>query len=231
MSDEATRGIDLASVDRVVRSTRSVRRHLDRPVPADIIEEAIDVALQAPTGANSQGWRFVVVTDGAVRKRIGELYRRGSALYLQGKTGLSRTGMSVASEYAADDPRALRMGEVVKSAVYLIENIDRVPFHLIPCIQGRFVEENLFTQGAMWGSILSAAWSIMLALLSQGVASAWRTFTLLYEREMSEILGIPEGYTQAVLLPIAWLKSGDLGPAPRFSARGLTFWNRWGATR
>ena len=71
----------------------------------------------------------------------------------------------------------------------------------------------------------------MLALRARGVASAWTTFTLLYEREMSEILGIPEGYTQAVLLPIAWLKQGDLHPAPRFSARSLTFWNRWGATR
>ena len=83
----------------------------------------------------------------------------------------------------------------------------------------------------MWGSILPAAWSIMLALRARGVASAWTTFTLLYEREMSEILEIPEGYTQAVLLPIAWLKHGDLHPAPRFSARSLTFWNRWGATR
>ena len=233
MSNEATRGIDLASVDRVLRTTRSVRRRLDldRPVPAELIEEAIDVALQAPTGANSQGWRFVVVTDAAARKRIGKLYRRGSELYLQGKTGLSRTGMTVSSEYAADDPRALRMGAVVKSAVHLIENIDRVPVHLIPCLQGRFVQEDLFTQGAMWGSILPAAWSIMLALRARGVASAWTTFTLLYEREMSEILGIPEGYTQAVLLPIAWLKQGDLHPAPRFSARSLTFWNRWGATR
>ena len=71
MSNEATRGIDLASVDRVLRTTRSVRRRLDldRPVPAELIEEAIDVALQAPTGANSQGWRFVVVTDAAARKR------------------------------------------------------------------------------------------------------------------------------------------------------------------
>jgi nitroreductase len=117
-------------------------------VPADIIEEAIEVALQAPTGANSQGWRFVVVTDAAVRRRIGELYRRGSELYLQGKTGLSRTGMSVASEYAADDPRARRMGEVVKSAVYLIENIDRVPVHLIPCIQGALRRRGSFHAGS-----------------------------------------------------------------------------------
>jgi nitroreductase len=65
VNGSATSGIDLASVDRVLKSTRSVRLRLDleRPVPQEIVEECIEVALQAPTGANSQTWRFVVVTD------------------------------------------------------------------------------------------------------------------------------------------------------------------------
>ena len=233
MSDEATRGIDIESVHRVLRTTRSVRQRLDleRPVPPELVEEAIDVALQAPTGANSQGWRFVVVTDPEVRKRIGELYRKGSELYVGGKTGLSRTGVSVTQQYAADDPRQQRMPAVLKSAVYLIDNIDRVPVHLIPCLQGRFEREDVFTQGARWGSILPATWSIMLALRARGIASAWTTFTLLYEAEMRQILGIPEDFTQAALLPIAWLKSGDLHAAPRFPARQLTYWNGWGEER
>jgi nitroreductase len=211
MRSEATAGIDLASVDRVLKTTRSVRLRLDleRPVPEALLEEAIDVALQAPTGANSQDWRFVVVTDPGLRARLAEIYRKGSELYLQGKTGLSRTGMSVARQYAADDPRQRRMPAVVKSAVHLIESLARVPVHVIPCIAG----------------------SLMLALRARGVASAWTTFTLLYERETAELLGIPDGYTQAALLPVAWLKGGDLHAAPRFPARDVTFWNRWGAKR
>jgi nitroreductase len=233
MRSEATAGIDLASVDRVLKTTRSVRLRLDleRPVPEALLEEAIDVALQAPTGANSQDWRFVVVTDPGLRARLAEIYRKGSELYLQGKTGLSRTGMSVARQYAADDPRQRRMPAVVKSAVHLIESLARVPVHVIPCIAGRFEKEDVFTQGAMWGSILPATWSLMLALRARGVASAWTTFTLLYERETAELLGIPDGYTQAALLPVAWLKGGDLHAAPRFPARDVTFWNRWGAKR
>jgi nitroreductase len=222
--------IDLASVDHVLKTTRSVRLRLDleRPVPPPLIEEAIDVALQAPTGANSQDWRFVVVTDATLRAKLAELYRKGSELYLNGKTGLARTGMSVARQYAADDPRQQRMPAIVKSAVHLIENIHRVPMHVIPCIAGRFEKEDVFTQAAMWGSILPATWSLMLALRARGVASAWTTFTLLHERETGELLGIPENYTQAALLPVAWLKGGDLHPARRFPARDVTYWDRWG---
>ena len=225
--------IDLESVDRVLKTTRSVRLRLDleRPVPRSLIEEAIDVALQAPTGANSQDWRFVVVDDAGLRGKLAEIYRKGSELYLQGKTGLARTGMSVARQYAADDPRQRRMQAVVKSAVHLIENLHRVPVHLVPCIAGRFEKEDVFTQAAMWGSILPATWSLMLALRARGVASAWTTFTLLHEKETAELLGIPDGYTQAALLPVAWLKDGELHPAPRFPARDVTYWNRWNEAR
>lgn len=231
MGDEATRNLDLASVDRVLKTTRSVRRRLDleRPVPETLIEEAIDVALQAPTGANTQEWRFVVVTEAPLRKKLAEIYRKGSELYLKGQTGLNRIGMSVGRRYSADDPRQQRMPKVVESAVHLIDNLHRVPVHVIPCIAGRFEKEDVFTQGAMWGSILPATWSLMLALRARGVASAWTTFTLLHERETAELLGIPADYTQAALLPVAWLLGGDLRPAPRFPARQVTYWNRWGA--
>ena len=229
MAKEGRSTIDLASVDHVMKTTRSVRLRLDleRAVPRALIEEAIDVALQAPTGANSQDWRFVVVDDAALRAKLAELYRRGSELYLNGKTGLARTGMSVQRQYAADDPRQQRMPAVVKSAVHLIENLHRVPVHVIPCIAGRFEKEDVFTQAAMWGSILPATWSLMLALRARGIASAWTTFTLLYEKETADLLGIPESYTQAALLPVAWLKGGELHPAPRFPARDVTYWNRW----
>lgn len=233
MANEGVEKIDLASVDHVLKTTRSVRQRLDleRPVPESLIEEAIDIALQAPTGANSQEWRFVVVTDPAVRAKLADIYRKGADLYVQGNTGLERTGVSLAQQYAPDDPRQRRMAAVTKSAVYLIENLHRVPVHVVPYIAGRFEKEDVFTQGAMWGSILPATWSLMLALRARGVASAWTTFTLLHEKETADLLGVPENYTQAALLPVAWLKGGELHPAPRFPARDVTYWNRWGSTR
>ena len=233
MNAAATSGIDRQSVDRVLKTTRSVRRRLDlsRPVPPEVIEECIDIAFQAPTGANSQSWRFVVVTDAAKRAKLAELYRRGSELYLQGKTGLTRTGVTATADYPQDDPRAHQMPAVVRSAIHLIENVARVPVHVIPCIEGRFEREDVFTQSSMYGSILPAAWSFMLALRARGLATAWTTLHLLHEREAGELLGIPPTVTQVLLLPVAWLSGGDLKAAKRLPAEAATYWNAWGAPR
>ncbi|MFO1200940.1 MAG: nitroreductase family protein [Burkholderiaceae bacterium] len=76
--------MDLASTgDHLLTSTRSVRKRLDfsRPCRAAVIEKCLEIALQAPTGSNSQGWHFVVVTDAAKRKALADLYRTGWSLH------------------------------------------------------------------------------------------------------------------------------------------------------
>src|SRR5205085_8281003 len=74
--------MDIATVDRVLTTTRVVRRRLDlsRPVERDVVERCIDDAFQAPTGSIAQGWHFVVVTDAAKRAALADLYRRAAAV-------------------------------------------------------------------------------------------------------------------------------------------------------
>ena len=74
---------NLDAVDHVLTTTRSVRRRLDlsRPVEPQVIEEAIEIALQAPTGSNLQNWRFMVVTDPAKKKAVADLYRQSFERY------------------------------------------------------------------------------------------------------------------------------------------------------
>ncbi|TMA53201.1 MAG: nitroreductase family protein, partial [Deltaproteobacteria bacterium] len=76
--------LDLDTVDRLLTTTRSVRKRLDlaRAVDPAVLERAIEIALQAPTGSNSQGWHFVVVTEARKRARIGELYRKAFEAYV-----------------------------------------------------------------------------------------------------------------------------------------------------
>ncbi|MFT4564924.1 MAG: nitroreductase [Gammaproteobacteria bacterium] len=233
MTDDFDSTIHITSADQVLRTTRSVRLRLDleRPVPQSLIEAAIDVAIQAPTGGNSQTWRFIVVTDQAKRERIAELYRAGAKRYMAGDTGLTNPRVQGGRDYGEDDLRQQQMPQVIKSAVHLIDNLHRVPVHIIPFLEGRFESEDVFTQGSKWGSILPAAWSLMLALRARGVASAWTTFTLMYEAEIRELLGVPDTYTQAVLLPVAWLNGGDLFPAKRLPVREVTYWDSWDVQR
>lgn len=233
MSKDTVMDLDLASVDHVLMTTRSVRQRLDldRPVPLELIEEALQIALQAPTGANTQTWRFMVVTDAGDKAKIADYYRRGAAAYVEGQTALSRTGVNAMREYDADDLRQQQRDAVLKSGGYLMEHLQRVPVMIIPCIEGRFEQDDVFTQASMWGSILPATWSLMLALRARRLASAWTTLHLQYEREVAELLGIPSHYTQAALLPVAWLTGGDLKPAKRLPVEEVTYWGRWGQWR
>ena len=78
-----------------------------------------------------------------------------------------------------------------------------------------------FYNGSLYGSILPAAWSIMLALRSRGVGSAWTTAHIVYEKEASKLLGIPDNVLHAALLPVAYFKGTDFKPAKRLpGARG-----------
>ncbi|MBN9634617.1 MAG: nitroreductase family protein, partial [Actinobacteria bacterium] len=183
------------TADEVLTSTRSVRKRLDfeKPVPREVIMECLDLALQAPTGSNNQGWQFVFVEDEAKKKALAEIYRTNATPYL---------AMEAPQRGDMRDDRA---GAVKSSAEYLNENFEMAPVLMIPCLEGRPDGAEAGMQASYWGSLLPAVWSFMLALRARGLGSAWTTLHLLGdgERQAAELLGIPfERYTQGGLFPI-----------------------------
>ncbi len=210
------------SADEVLTTTRSVRKRLDfdRPVDRALVLECLDIALQAPTGSNSQGWQWMVVEDADKKKAIAELYEKNFNAY----------AAQPGREYEEGDTRADRQEKVRSSAYYLAENFHRAPYLVIPMIEGR-LDEGMptFGQASQWGSILPAVWSFMLALRERGLGSAWTTLHLPDEQATAEILGIPfERYTQAGLFPVAYTKGTDFKLAKRLPAAELTHWDTFG---
>ena len=215
--------MDQKSVDKLLTTTRAVRKRLDlnRPVEREAIEECLDIAIQAPTGGNSQGWHFVVVTDVEKKARIGELYRQSFYIYAQ-SSGEQDSTRGQGEQY---EQQRLR---VVKSAVHLANHMAEVPLMIIPCIHGRVEKLGVMAQAGLYGSILPATWSLMLALRARGLGAAWTTLHLRYEEEIAELLGIPADVTQAALLPVAYYTGDDFRPAKRVPAREVTSWDSWG---
>ena len=82
---------DLSQTDHLLTTTRSVRKRLDftRPVPRDVILECLQIALQAPSGGNSQPWRWLIVDDPEKKARIGELYRKAHDPYMASNRALA----------------------------------------------------------------------------------------------------------------------------------------------
>ena len=218
--------MDRASVDKLLRTTRSVRKRLDfsRPVEPELIEECIEISLQAPTGSNTQGWSVVVVTDEDKKKTIAEIYHKA----FQGYQAM-REQMTPAWEEG--DPRAEQMPRLVDSASYLAEHLHEAPAFVIFCIEGRVEQAGVVGQASTYGSILPAAWSFMMAGRARGLGMAWTTIHLFEEARVSEMLGIPAEVTQAVLFPVAYFTGEDFKEAKRLPARDLTHWNSWGNHR
>jgi nitroreductase len=208
-------GMDVASVDQLLSTTRAVRRRLDlsRPVERAIILECLQLAMQAPTASNDQNWRWLVVTDADKRATIAEIYRSIAGDY-----------MASAAETAVD-PQTRR---VYRSANALTAILADVPVLVIPCIERRFDDAPLGVAAAAWASIIPAAWSFQLALRSRGLGSVWTTLHLFKEREVAELLGIPDTVTQVALFPVAYTIGTDFKPAARPPADTVTSWNAWG---
>ncbi|NQV97267.1 MAG: nitroreductase family protein [Acidimicrobiaceae bacterium] len=210
------------SIDEVLSTTRSVRKRLDfdRPVEREIVEECLNLALQAPTGGNSQGWHWIIVEDVTKRKALADIYKKNFAIYA------SMPGR----RYEPADPRIKQMGAVRNSAMYLAEEFYRAPLMLIPCIEGRTDNMPAVAGAGSWGSLLPAVWSFMLALRSRGLGSAWTTIHMMNngEKQAAELLGIPfDKVMQGGLFPIAYTIGTDFKPAKRLPLEKVLHWDKW----
>lgn len=210
--------IDVANADLLLSTTRAVRRRLDleRPVETEVIFECLRLAVQAPTASNSQTWRWMIVTDDELKAEIAEVYRDEGMGYLRESLGQVEV---------EDDPAGRR---VVESAIYLAENLEKVPVLVIPCIGGGIDFSDETEAVTAFGSVIQAAWSFQLALRARGLGSTWTTFHLLQADRVAKLLGIPDGVRQVALIPVAYTKGTDFRPAKRPPVEGISFWNRWG---
>jgi nitroreductase len=209
---------NLDETDKLLSTTRAVRKRLDldREVPREVVLECIGLSQQAPTGSNMQSWRWMVVTDPDKKAALADMYRRGGADYLE------------AGKKQAEENGHKQTARVLDSALHLVENLHRVPVHVIPCAKGRLPAGTpAGMQAGFWGSIFPAVWSFQLALRSRGLGSALTTLHLAFEKEAAELLGIPDDVTQCCLLPVAYTIGDEFKRAERRPPQHITHFDTW----
>jgi nitroreductase len=203
---------DTESIDRLLATTRAVRKRLDlsRPVPRDVVLDCLRLAIQAPTGGNSQRWRWIVVDDPATRAALAALYRE------------------VADPYLAGHEARIGDNAVLTSSRYLSAHLHEVPVFVVACQLDRLAERpSVGEMAGYYGSVVPAIWSFMLALRSRGLGTVFTTLHLEREREAAAILGIPDTVTQVALLPVAYTIGEEFKPAVRRPIEQITYWNGW----
>lgn len=175
------------------------RLDVTRPVSRAVLEECLEFALQAPNGANRNEWRWIIVDDRAMVAKVAAEYRAAMDFYQQGQVGKPALTDGV--------PEG---DKITASAFALADKLHQMPAILIPLMPGRPEGRTVVEQSPMWGSILQAVWSFLLALRERGLGSAWTTVSSRREPEIAQILGIPhDRYTQVGMFPIAYTIGTD----------------------
>jgi nitroreductase len=209
---------DLTQTDHLLTTTRAVRKRLDltRPVPRETIVDCIRIATQAPAGGNIQRWRWVVVDDPAKKLAISELYRKAYTPYMAEQRRM-------VAEFGREGLEA-----IMQSSDHLANVLQDVPAFVIPCLLARPTPE-MSTQdlSGLYGSVLPAVWSFMLAARSRGLGTAWTTLHLGYEAEAAAVLDIPDTVSQLALIPVAYHTGDDFKPGTRRPAEEVTYFNAW----
>lgn len=211
--------------DDLLSTTRAVRRRLDltRPVAPELIRECLALAQQAPSGGNRQKAAFVVVTDPARRRALGDIYRRAWDHYMA-----EGVGSGPPTVPAADPEGRAQQRRIGRSARYLADHLGEVPVHVVACHGGRTEGTPQVVQASAFGSVLPAVWSFMLAARARGLGTTWTTIHLFHEREAAEVLGIPyDEVAQVALIPLAHTIGTDFQPGPRRPLEGFARWDGW----
>lgn len=218
---------DLAQIDRLLTTTKSVRKRLDltRPVDRATVVECIRLASYAPNASNSQEWHWIVVDDADLRAEVAAQYRK---VLVPAVEPMLRQKLADGDEAGA---------RISRSILYLAEHLHEVPVLVFPCydvdaaharyghLRGPEHAPNRMEPG-MFASIYPSVWSFLLALRSRGLGSVLTTAHQIDQPAMAEILGIPAHWDQTALLPVAHTTGGDFVPSPRRPVDDSIIWNR-----
>jgi nitroreductase len=196
-------------------TTRAMRRCTTEPIPIDVQKRILDAAVRAPTGGNTQNWRFMLVDDAGVKDRLGPIYR-------DCMTQLWATIYKERLETAnadPDEPENASMLRIQRSAQHLADHFEEYPLLLFSFVQ--------FDPSG--GSIFPATWSAMLAARAEGVGSSLTSVFFFQLDAVLEILGVPkeDGWLFSSCVTFGY-PTGKWGVAPRRPVDEVSYRNHWG---
>jgi nitroreductase len=214
----------------IMYSLRSMRRLKPDPVPDAMIWKVIEAATRAPSGGNTQPWRFLVVRDAATKAFIQERYKRGWDRYVV--ANLQAAAAAPTPMTPAESEARMRM---VSAATHLAEHLHEAPVLLVVCMMPRALdlppdpESQPPSGAALYASIFPAVQNVLLTCRALGLGATLTTLHLLYEKSIKARLGIPDEVQTVALVPIGY-PVGRFGPTSRQPVEEVTYWDRWGTT-
>ncbi len=202
---------------------RAVRRLRTDPIPAEVLDRVLQAACWAPTGGNQQPWRIVAVQDDERKRALQDIYAPEWRNYTAGYT--DRLG-------AMDEKAAEALRRTLSAGDYLAEHLAEAPVILVFCADFRAMavtDAKLDRRSLIGGaSVYPAVQNLMLACVAEGLGCTLTTLHCIRESEVMEILGIPEPWATAALVPIGYPVGKGHGSITRKPIADMVFRNAFG---
>jgi nitroreductase len=192
-----------------------MRRVKPDPIPMDVQARIMDAAVRAPSGGNTQNWRFLLVDDPEVKAKLGPIYRQAMSV-LWGSYYKDRID---AAHDAPELEESKSMLRVQKSAQWLADNFEMVPLYMFGFAQ----------HDPSGSSVYPALWNAQLAARAEGVGTSLTQVLVFHNDEVLDILGVPkdEGWNMLGCVSLGY-PTGKWGVATRQPAHDVSFRNQWG---
>ncbi|MBX9606184.1 MAG: nitroreductase family protein [Gammaproteobacteria bacterium] len=202
-------------------SMRAMRRLRPDAVPLALVERIIEAGTQAPSGANTQPWAFVVVTEPAAKRFFGERYE----YWLKERFGAAFASMDWSSP----------AGRTARAAIDLAEHMHEAPVLVMVCGQRDWpfavpAEARVGLAPPSYGSVYPCVQNMLLAARALGLGASLTTMHQMFEAELHDHFGIPHTHGVVAVIPLGW-PAGRFGPVRREPAVSKTHYERWGGSR
>ena len=208
----------------IMFSTRSMRRLKTDPILDETLYRILDAGIRAPSGGNTQHWRFLVVKDAEVKRKVQKIYQKGweqARTIYDGKPGPSHM----------EDGKFRKL---LDAATYLAENLAEAPVLIFACLKDRPMPPG--DEGAKLAaklarlsgsSIYPAVQNMLLACRALGLGATLTTVCSLHEDELKPVLNLPENISTYALIPVGY-PMGKFGPVRRMAVEDVTCVDQWG---
>lgn len=203
----------------IMYSTRSMRKLKTDPIPDDVLHKILEAGTQAPSGTNTQHWRFLVVKDPEVKKKVQAIYQKG--------WGEARAMYD--NRPGPEHMVAEKFGRLLNAATHLADHLAEAPVLIFACLKERPLPPSLAPRLARLAgsSIYPAVQNILLACRALGVGATLTTVASLYEDELKKVLGLPSDVNTYALLPLGY-PLGKFGRVSRLPVEEVTCVDQWG---
>ena len=217
---EALAHLDMPLLDAMM-TQRAVRRVLPDPVDDAVVLKCIELALQAPTGANGQNWEFIVVKDDRIKKKLAKRYRQVWSIYYR----------AMIKRVAARDES---MAKIARAVQWQVDHFTDIPVLVVACLRLGARDGKLplvplphAAESGYYGSIYPSVQNLLLAARAMGLGASLITLPLWSVGSARRILKLPHSVTPCCIVPLGWPR-GRYGPTTRKPVAEVTHLDTYG---